>query len=61
MFSYPVFQTIASKGVHKKDIEEFEKKNENNFIWKIVFTKKYHEDHVNSGTRETYEKNWKVK
>ena len=26
MFSHNVFQTIASKGVHKKDIEELEKK-----------------------------------
>ena len=60
MFSHNVFQTIASKGVHKKDIEELEKKRKQ-FYLKVVFTKHYHGDFVNRGTRETYEKTWKVK
>ena len=55
MFSHNVFQTIASKGVHKKDIEELEKKRKQ-FYLKVVFTKHYHGDFVNRGTRETYEK-----
>ena len=49
---------MASKGVHSKD-KELEKSKNNNFTWKIVSTKNYHEDHVNRGTREIYEINWK--